>query len=840
MPTASVLVRRGLSDPGAARRFIEASESHDPFEFRGMDGAVALLLDHVGRGSLIAVHGDYDVDGVCSTAVAVEALEALGAKVKARLPSRSEDGYGLSARTVRELHGQGARLLLTTDCGIGALEEVELARSLGMDVLVTDHHRPGERLPECAVVHPAVCGYPCPDLCATGVVYKLAQALHAATGQAPEGLERVLDLVALATIADVVPLVGENRTLAKEGLRALAGTGRPGLRALMRVAGVEPQSVREHTVGFVLAPRLNAAGRLYRADASLELLLTTDSERALAVARELDAINSERQAVETRILFEAEHELSAVEGRREEPALVLAGEGWHAGVIGIVASRLVERYHRPTVLIALEDGRGRGSGRSISPYDLHAGLAACDQHLARFGGHRMAAGLEIEASRVDAFRADLVAHAGSALRPEDLVPKEVVDAVVPGDAVGLELAEELELLRPFGMGNPGVNLLVPAARTSDVRSMGEGRHSRFTVHSAGVRTPVVAFGVGRGALDLDGGGARHDLVARLERNEWRGAVEPRLVLRSLHGVATGEPCEPVEAGGCASCTCRARGEDWWEAARAAMEGRESLYELPANGVSRAVLDRRGEGILGALSDLLATGEPVAILSTDCSRRRSLLEVELRGERFGRSPGVVLSSRCARDVLDAARSPEAIGFALLDYETACSDPALLARFTHLFAVDPPPLERALAFVSESGAPGSEAYLHLGWGSAEVELAVKALEHDYGLRAPLTAIYRALAAHPAGVEGEALEALLAGDGRHPRPPALAGRCLRILAELDLVELEPSSATVRCTITSVGKGRVELERSEAFRACSTLCEEGLRFLSEQAQPERKTKAA
>jgi len=308
---ATVLVRRGFGDPAAARAFLEATETHDPFALAGMRDAVALVLSHVSRGSRIVVHGDYDVDGVCSTALLVSALRDLGADVGTRIPSRSEDGYGLSGRTVEELHARGAALLITTDCGIGAVDEVGLAQSLGMDVVVTDHHRPGERLPSCPIVHPAVGGYPCAELCATGVTYKLAQALFTSAGRDPAALERELDVVALATVADLVPLRGENRTLVRAGLRALQGAQRPGLRALLRVAGVDPQSVTEQTLGFALAPRINAAGRLYRADAGLELMLTPDPDRALEIARELDAVNAERRSVETGILIEAEEQLAA-------------------------------------------------------------------------------------------------------------------------------------------------------------------------------------------------------------------------------------------------------------------------------------------------------------------------------------------------------------------------------------------------------------------------------------------------------------------------------------------------------------------------------------------------
>ena len=314
-------------------------------------------------------------------------------------------------------------------------------------------------LPDCTILHPALSGYPFPDLCAAGVVQKLTEALVTVASADPGLAERDLDLVALATVADVVALKGENRRLVREGLRALGRTEKVGLRALMRVAGLDPGAVTEQALGFRLAPRLNAAGRLARADAALELLLTEDEDRAAEVADELDLLNRERQDTETRILFEAE---AARAEQPEAPAYVLAGEGWHPGVIGIVASRMVDRYHRPCVVIGLEGDSGRGSGRSISAFDLHAGLAACADHLKRFGGHRAAAGLDIDRAQVDAFREAFAAYAASVLTPEDLVPVERVEAVVPGDSLGTALAEELERLRPFGQGNPAPTLLVPA------------------------------------------------------------------------------------------------------------------------------------------------------------------------------------------------------------------------------------------------------------------------------------------------------------------------------------------------------------------------------------------
>jgi single-stranded-DNA-specific exonuclease len=525
---AQVLVRRGLSDPRRAHAFLACDEEHPPSSFAGIEEALALILAHVRDGQRITIHGDYDVDGICSTAVLVRALRGLGADVDSYLPDRASDGYGLNSQTLGRLAARGTRLLVTVDCAITAVEEVAAARALGMQVLVTDHHSPRAdgALPRAPIVHPALSGYPYPELCATAVAYKLAQALWQAAGRDARELEQDLDLVALATVADVVPLTGENRTLVRRGLKALATTRKPGLRALMALAGVSPAAIGERALGFALAPRLNAAGRLQRADAGLELILTDSEQRAGEVAGELDRANAERRQIERRILFQAEAQLR---DQGERLAYVLAAEGWHAGVIGIVASRLAERHNRPVVLIALGGATGKGSGRSIPGFDLLAGLRACARHLRRYGGHRAAAGIEIEREQVDAFAAALCAHAERSVAPQDMIPVERVDAVVGGDELGMALAEELRSLAPFGHGNPAVSLMVADAIFRDCRPMGEGKHARFTVQSRGARTRAVAFG-GGARLPVGEGVPVHATFA-LEINEWAGISEPRLVLR---------------------------------------------------------------------------------------------------------------------------------------------------------------------------------------------------------------------------------------------------------------------------------------------------------------------
>jgi single-stranded-DNA-specific exonuclease len=568
-PLAQILVRRGLGAPAAARAFLAADEEHSPLAFAGIERAIEPILRHVASAARITIHGDYDVDGICSTAVLVRSLRRLGGNVDWYLPDRAADGYGLNPLTVQRLAARGTRLLVTADCAITAVEEVAQAKALGIEVVVTDHHTPRADgvLPDAPIVHPAICGYPCPDLCATAVAHKLAVALEhaaaatgAAVGPAPDAdpgadggapaaraLEEDLDLVALATIADVVSLTGENRTLVRRGLRALAGTAKPGLRALMSVARVDPGKLTERAVAFALAPRLNAAGRLYRADAGLELVLTEDPLRAAQVADELNRANLDRRQVETRIRYEAEAQIAALDPAHPRPAYVLAGEDWHAGVIGIVASRLAERHHRPVVLIALDGDTGKGSGRSIDAFDLLGGLTACGGHLRRFGGHRAAAGLEIESARVEAFAQAFAAHAEAVLDPSDAAPLERVDAIVACDRLGMELAEELLALAPFGRGNPGVSLLVRDATFVELRPMGEGKHLRFTLESGGARARGVAFGTGSSLPVAAGEPA--EATFTLEINEWNGVSEPRLVLRQARAVEPELPDhdDPVES-----------------------------------------------------------------------------------------------------------------------------------------------------------------------------------------------------------------------------------------------------------------------------------------------------
>jgi single-stranded-DNA-specific exonuclease len=530
--TASVLVRRGLGDVEAARVFLEgALPGHDPFALGDVAAAVVRIRAAVAAGERICVHGDYDADGICATALAVLLLRELGADPAWHLPSRFEEGYGLHADTVARLAAEGVRLLLTVDCGITAVAEVAAARRLGLDVVVTDHHRPGDGFPDCPVVAPLRGPYPFQGLCGTGVVWKLAEAL---LGAGHPFLERHLDVVALATVADVVPLVDENRGLALVGLRRLAQTQKPGLRALMRVARVDAATCDEGAVGYRLAPRINASGLLGRPEAALALLLCEDDLESARLADELETLNRERQAVEERILRAAIDEVESWPAtRRAHRGYVVAGADWHEGVIGIVASRLVERYGRPVVLIAGGDGVWKGSGRAPGAFDLHGALAACSEHLERFGGHRAAAGLAIRPEALEAFARAFESYADGVLSEADLQRPTGVDAVVPGSRLGLALCEELGRLAPFGLGNPGVTLLIDGCELTELATVGDGKHLRFRVrHHGRDAGSAIAFG-SWAELDRLRRVGRYDVAFRLEENRWNGTVAPQLVVRRI-------------------------------------------------------------------------------------------------------------------------------------------------------------------------------------------------------------------------------------------------------------------------------------------------------------------
>lgn len=475
-----VLVARGYTDGAAAKQLLEPDGTFsDPFLMRDMDKAVARITRAIEEEETIVIYGDYDVDGISATAILYECLSSQGAHVRCKLPTRGS-GYGLTKAALESLHAKGFSLIVTVDNGISALEEAVYAKELGLDLVVTDHHLPGPTLPDAvAVVDPkrADDESPFKDLCGAGVAFKLCAALEGC--DPAELLELYGEFAALGTVADVMPLIGENRILVREGLALLQDTMRPGLQALLESGGYTGKPVTTDTVSYGLAPRLNAAGRMNNAAVALKLLLCTDEAQASGIAARLAEINTERQQTEQETFAEACRTLEADPARLRDRVLVVAGEDWHPGVIGIVAARLMERYNRPAIVISLHEGEGRGSGRAPDAFDLHGALAGCAGFLTRFGGHAAAAGLEIEEEKLPAFRQAVnewatrhTVHTG----PASLS----LDAAVDLADITVETVRDLERLAPFGRENPTPVLLVQDAVVDGIWPLGaEGRHTRI-------------------------------------------------------------------------------------------------------------------------------------------------------------------------------------------------------------------------------------------------------------------------------------------------------------------------------------------------------------------------
>jgi len=534
----ALMAQRGLADSEAAELFLRPrlSKVSDPFELPAMQPAVDRIWAALERKERIAVFGDYDADGITSTALLVRVLRRMGGEVTPFLPHRMDDGYGLSTDTLQKCLGlHQPSLVVTVDCGTSSVEAVRAAHAAGVDVVVTDHHEPGgEIAPAVATVNPKLGGHPrVAMLAGVGVAFKLCHALvkrardagHAAGGL---DLRRYMDLVAVGTIADIVPLREENRILARYGLDQLNRTDFIGLRALMDVAGLKGPADAYH-VGFVIAPRLNAMGRLGDAETSLKLLLSEDAAEAGALALELDHANRERQQVEADIHDEIAAQLAGVFDPLRDYGLVLASEKWHPGVIGIVASRVASRFNRPTVLIALDGEGGRGSARSIEGFNLVENLKACGDLLVRCGGHVMAAGLQIEASKVQDFKARFNDIARAALGGADLIPVQRVDGWVGLQECTGELLAVLDTMQPFGFGNPRPVLAAKSVRATDVRTVGDGKHLKLRLVLGATEVDAIGFGMGSRKVPDE----PLDVAFQLQRNSYMGRDRIQLNLQDF-------------------------------------------------------------------------------------------------------------------------------------------------------------------------------------------------------------------------------------------------------------------------------------------------------------------
>ncbi len=528
---AQVLINRGLENVEEARDFLhgDLSNLEDPFLLKDMAVAVDRVSKAVREQEKITIYGDYDVDGMTSTAILYKLLSGLGARVDYYIPGRLNEGYGLNATALEQLYQEGTRLVISVDCGISAASEVsQFAGKL--DFVITDHHQPPAHLPPAkAVINPKQfdCRYPEKNLAGVGVAFKLCQALYLDYCQVPLPLNDYLELVSIGTIADIVSLTGENRLLVKKGLQQLNQTQNVGLQALLTRCGLDPAVVDARKVGFVIAPHLNAAGRVGNAAAGVELLLTKDPERAMELAGQLYEENLQRQAIEKEILVAADETLIRQE-KVWENAFVLDGIDWHPGVIGIVASRLVAKYYRPVVMISIQEGIGRGSCRSIPGFDILKALHACSDLLLQFGGHHQAAGLSIAQDKITEFRDRLNTIAGNTLSADDYIPVLTLDAFVGIEEIDEPFLQQVAALEPHGMGNPSPLFVGKKTTVTFAKAIGKnGKHLKLRVRHKKVAREVIAWNMGEQAIELNNNDAVY-IAFSPELNEWQGRRDIQL------------------------------------------------------------------------------------------------------------------------------------------------------------------------------------------------------------------------------------------------------------------------------------------------------------------------
>jgi single-stranded-DNA-specific exonuclease len=536
--TARLLAIRGLTDPDEASRFLNPSldQLYDPFKLAGLDCAAERLMRAIAARERVAIHGDYDVDGITSTVILRRAIELLGGNVGHFIPERLTDGYGLQPGTIDRLHADGVKLIVSVDCGIRAPEAARRARELGVDLIITDHHEPDAELPDaCAVVNPKRhdCSYPDKNLAGVGVALKLVQAICGKAGKS-SWLPAFVKIASIGTLADVVPLVGENRVIAKLGLQMLTkGPHKVGLRALLEAAGLNGKTIDSYHIGFMVAPRINAAGRMSTPDIATRLLLASDeamADEAKALAEQLEAENTRRRQEDQDILAKAKKIVETDPEVGAHSVLVVAGEGWHRGVIGIVASKLVDAFYRPAIVLSIEDGIAHGSCRSISGFDMLGCLESCAPIMKRFGGHKAAAGLQLDASRIKEFRLAVNAHADTCLGPDDLRPRLWLDGPLAFHDLNERVMSEFAALAPFGPGNPRPKFHTGPVSIVDGPRILKERHLKMSVKQNGRVLRAIQWNSAEREAMLAQKKDGVEIAYTVEENEYQGNkyVELRL------------------------------------------------------------------------------------------------------------------------------------------------------------------------------------------------------------------------------------------------------------------------------------------------------------------------
>ncbi|RFU62764.1 single-stranded-DNA-specific exonuclease RecJ [Bacillus sp. V59.32b] len=531
---ARLLANRGIHTVEAARSFLFINEQafHDPFLMKDMDKVVARIHQAIEADEKIRIFGDYDADGVSSTTVMIETLTQMGANVDFYIPNRFTEGYGPNEKAFRLAAEEGVKLLITVDTGISALDEAALTKELGIDYIITDHHEPGPELPQAlAIIHPKLeeSTYPFRELAGVGVAFKVA---HALLGDLPEHL---LEIAAIGTIADLVPLYGENRLIAARGIQQLRHTKRPGLLALFKKAGIEQDTLNEESIGFGMAPRINAAGRLGAADPAVDLLMAADSATAAELAADIDLLNKERQALVAETAQEAIREVEENFPPDENGVLVVGKEGWNPGIIGIVASKLVERFYRPTIVLSYdtEKGLAKGSARSIEGFDMFRNLSTCRDILPHFGGHPMAAGMTLKLEDVEDLRNRLNSLAQEQLTAEDFTPVTKLDGATAIEDISIQSIEEMSQLAPFGMNNPKPKILIESAGLSGIRKIGTNQnHLKVQLGDSSVSLDGVGFGLGYLYEEISPL-SKVSVIGELAINEWNNIRKPQIFLNDM-------------------------------------------------------------------------------------------------------------------------------------------------------------------------------------------------------------------------------------------------------------------------------------------------------------------
>jgi single-stranded-DNA-specific exonuclease len=798
---AWVLARRGI-DAAAARAMIDQDPAreqellHDPLLLGDMAAAVERVRYAIEQHEQIVVHGDYDADGICATTLLVEGLEELGASVAPFLPERFTNGYGLHVEQIEAFASSGVRLVIAVDCGITAVDAVARASELGMDVIICDHHRPAAELPAAIIASARPSEYPFPDICATVVASKLLVALGGPSG------DRQHELEAIATIADCMPLLDENRVIVQRGLRALRATTRPGLLALMNESGLRPREVDAEAVGFKLAPRLNATGRIAHPQLGYDVL-RADEFAATPLAAEITAVNEERRAITTSVTSEAVAQIEAwSDARRAAKIYVVHGPGWHQGVVGIVASKLVERYGRPVLVIA--DGEpARGSGRSVPQVDLHAALAACEQHLLRWGGHEQAAGVTVDPAQLDALQSALAAWADVHVSEEQLVPCDSVDAIVTGADLTLDLVHELDRLGPFGTGWERPRLVALDARIQNASAVGDGTHLRGQLEVDGRGVAAIGFGLATHMPTL-ATGAAVDIALVPNINRFRGAETMQASLERIYVHTPGE--WELPGGWCHEHAIRfGRQLPAAAAVQAALAGFdvEQLAELDPSHLpsldallTRAgVVDLRSRALgVAHVAQLVAAGRSVLVVSADAARRGERFSDVVRPGRIAASMAATMADEriaaptLARHLDELAHSDAAQRFVLSDYATLATVlDAAGAPFDVVVVLDPPHSPAHVALLAQIDPP-----VHIVAGAREHEFSAATLAAKQDVRTTFGAAWKATRTNgPCSLDELLLRAL--GDAPFSPPPSAIVHGLRSLIARGMFELD-ADGTVR----------------------------------------------